>query len=161
MDITKITTPLIVLQTILWVIVCPLAWNNYYLEALYLGVIIIGIYFILGTAKKGVVSKKLLFYPFGCWAVIWLVSFYYADYYKVMFQGVVPSFNILGFHPSMAFVVLGFWFGGFLTLTVGYHLLKDEWLTEQDWEDFKTKLKNIGLEATDETKIKRRSEVDV
>jgi hypothetical protein len=60
-----------------------------------------------------------------------------------MFAGVMPDFTILGFHPSFSWTVILYWIGGVLTLTLGFVALKDEWLSEKDWEEFKGKVQKI------------------
>jgi hypothetical protein len=60
-----------------------------------------------------------------------------------MFEGIMPTFTILGFHPSFSWTIILYWIGGVLTLTLGFVKLKDEWLSEQDWEEFKKNVKKI------------------
>jgi hypothetical protein len=55
----------------------------------------------------------------------------------------MPDFTILGFHPSFSWTVILYWIGGVLTLTLGFVALKDEWLSEKDWEEFKGKVQKI------------------
>lgn len=143
MDLSSKKTAIIVITTALWLIITFLGWNNVYLVSMYLGVVLMLLYMMLGVAKQGKISKKLLFISFIPWAIIWAVSFYLADYYAALFAGAMPSFTVLGFHPSFAATVVGYWFGGMLTLTIMYYMFKDEWLSENDWNSFLEKIEEI------------------
>jgi hypothetical protein len=113
-----------------------LGWQNDFVLAMCLGVVLMFLHIVLGAAKNGVISKKLLVYPFGLWAILWIASFICSKHYSDLFAGVMPTFTILGFHPSFAFTIWFYWIGGMLTLSLGFHLYKDEWLSEKDWKDF-------------------------
>lgn len=75
------------------------------------------------------------------WAILWVLSFILSDYHGKLFTGTMPSFTILGFHPSFAWTVITYWIGGVLTLTLGFVLYKDLWLSDEDWNNF---IKKIG-----------------
>lgn len=139
-------TTIIIATTALWVVINVLGWLGHHMMGMYLGVILMLLYMIMGIAKNGVVSKKFLTYPLLVWAVLWIVSFFLADYYAVKFAGMMPTFNIFGFHPSFAAIIFLYWIGGMLTLTIGFIVYKDDWMTENDWENFKTKIQAIEEE---------------
>ncbi len=143
MDLSSKKTAIIVITTALWLVITFLGWNNHYLVSMYLGVVLMLLYMMLGVAKQGKLSKKIFFYSLIPWAILWPVSFYLADYYAALFAGVMPSFTVLGFHPSFAAIIIGYWIGGMLTLTVMYYKLKDEWLSQTDWDNFIKKIENI------------------
>lgn len=142
----KNITTLIIVTTALWVVINLLGWSGHHMMGMYLGVILMLIYMTLGIANNGIVSKKFLRYPLIIWAITWIFSFFLADYYAAKFAGILPTFNILGFHPSFAAVVFLYWVGGMLTLTLGFIIYKDEWLSENDWENFKAKIQAIEEE---------------
>lgn len=139
----KNITTLIIITTALWVVINVLGWLGHHMIGMYLGVILMFLYMILGIANSGVVSKKFLMYPLSIWALTWILSLFLADYYAEKFAGILPTFNILGFHPSFAPVVFLYWIGGMLTLTLGFMVYKDEWMSENDWENFKDKIQSI------------------
>ena len=33
-------------------------------------------------------------------------------------------------------MIIGYWLGGLLTISLGYYLLQDEWLSQKDWDEF-------------------------
>lgn len=92
-------------------------------------------------ANQGVLNKKFFTYPLMVWAILWVLSFILSDYHGKLFTGTMPSFTILGFHPSFAWTVITYWIGGVLTLTLGFVLYKDLWLSDEDWNNF---IKKIG-----------------
>jgi hypothetical protein len=136
MDLRGKKTPLIIVIALLWLACMYLGWEDNFVLGMCLGVILMLLHMVLGAAKNGILSKKLLIYPFGIWAVLWIVSFLCSKYYSDLFKGVMPNFTILGFHPSFAFTIFFYWIGGMLTLSLGFVLYKDEWLSEKEWKDF-------------------------
>lgn len=143
MDLSGKKTAIILITTALWLIITFLGWNNAYLVSMYLGVVLMLLYMMLGTARQGKISKKLFFYCLFPWAILWIVSFSLADDYANLFAGVVPTFTVLGFHPSFAATVFVYWIGGMLTLTLMYMTFKDEWMSQEYWDDFTKKIKEI------------------
>jgi hypothetical protein len=139
MNLAKGRTAVVVLIAASWLGCMVLGWKNYFVPAMCLGVVLMFLHLILGAAKGGVISKKLLIYPFGVWAVLWISSFILSKYFSDLFAGVMPGFTMLGFHPSFAFTVFFYWIGGMLTLSLGFVLNKDEWLSEKDWKDFQNR----------------------
>jgi hypothetical protein len=142
----KSITTIIVITTILWAVINVLGWLGSHMAGFYLAVVLMLLYMTLGVANKGVVSKKFLIYPLLIWGGTWIVSFFFADYYGTKFAGIMPSFTVLGFHPSFASVVFLYWVGGMLTLTLGFILFKNEWMSDQDWNNFKEKIRAIKEE---------------
>ena len=136
MNLAGKKTAIIVFVAVLWLGCMFLGWEDNFVLAMCLGVVLMLLHMILGAAKNGVISKKFLTYPLGAWAVLWIVSFIGAKYYSDFFKGVMPGFTVGGFHPSFAFTVFLYWIGGMLTLSLGFVLYKDEWLSEKDWKDF-------------------------
>lgn len=142
----KNVTTIIIGTTVLWAAINVLGWLGKAMLGMYLGVILMLLYMILGIAKNGEVSKKFLSYPLILWAITWIVSFYLADLYALKFAGVTPSFTVLGFHPSFASTIILYWMGGMLTLTLGFMVYRDEWLAKEDWDNFLEKIKVLKKE---------------
>lgn len=142
----KSVTTLIIITTALWVAINLSGWTGHHMVGMYLSVILMFLYMVLGIAKQEVVSKKFLMYPLVTWGITWMLSFFLAEHYSVKFAGALPNFTVLGFHPSFAPIVFLYWIGGMLTLTLGFKFFKDEWLSEKDWDNFKKKIENIEKE---------------
>ncbi|MEG1773876.1 MAG: hypothetical protein RR320_03365 [Oscillospiraceae bacterium] len=143
MDISKHGTLISILIAALW-IACILAGTmGHFVIGMCLGVVLMFLHMILGVAKNGIVSKKFLFYPLGIWAILWLASFTLSGYFGNLFEGIPPTFTVLGFHPSFAPTIFLYWIGGQLTLNLGFHLFKDEWLSQKDWDDFCANVKQL------------------
>lgn len=143
MDISNKRTDIMVIIALLWLVISVLGWYGHFMPAMYLGVVLMLLHMVMGVAKKGKVSNKLLSYPLLAWAVLWALSFFLSKHFADAFAGQVPSFTILGFHPSFAWTVLTYWLGGMFTLNLGFVLFKNEWLTEKEWDEFVEKVKSI------------------
>jgi hypothetical protein len=144
MNVVKNRTAMIILIAVLWLVCTYLGWKNIFVPAMCLGVVLMLVHFLLGSAKDGVVSKKFLVYPLGIWAVLWILSFIFSKHYSDLFAGRMPDFTIAGFHPSFAFTIFFYWIGGMLTLSLGFYLNRDEWLSEKDWQDFVSRVQKEG-----------------
>lgn len=155
MNIKNKETALIVTSTLLWIGVMFSGWYGQWYIGMFLGLLIMFIYMVMGAAKKGVISKKLLGYPLVSWLILWSAGFYMTQKYALQFSETIADFTILGFHPSFAFIVLFYWVGGVLTLTVGLNVYKDEWLSEKEWSDFKA---NVAAIDAQNSKSRAREE---
>lgn len=140
MEIGKNSTGIMIVITVLWTFITFSGWKGNWFVGLIASVILMLLYMMLGVAKNGKLSKKLLMYPLLSWAVLWSLSFYFSKYYAEVFAGKMPEFTILGFHPSFAFTILAYWIGGVLTLTLGFYFFADDWLSDKEWDDFKKKI---------------------
>ena len=136
MDISKQKTPIMILIAVLWLACITAGTMGHFVIGMCLGVILMLLHMMLGVAKKGIVSKKFFFYPLLIWTVLWLVGFALSGYYATLFDGIMPTFTVFGFHPSFAPTIFLYWIGGQLTLNLGFYLFQDEWLTKAEWEDF-------------------------
>lgn len=147
MQITNLKKWLIILSTALWCVIAVLGWKNEnYLICLVLSVIIMGCYLILGSANKGIISKKFFIYPLLTWAVVWTAAFCLAAYFADVYAGVKPPL-VFGLHPALACIIGGFWFGGLLTILLGWHLHKDEWMSPDDWDAFVQEIQKLDEQA--------------
>jgi hypothetical protein len=140
MDIANKRSAIMVVIALLWLTITVLGWKNLFLPAMILGVILMFLHMYLGAARKGKVSAKFFLYPLLTWAILWILSFSLSKYYSDAFAGQMPSFTILGFHPSFAWTVLTYWIGGMFSLTAGFLVMKNEWLSDEDWDEFLLKV---------------------
>lgn len=143
MDISKHKNLIMALIAVLWIACIVTGTIGHHVIGMCLGVVLMFLHLILGAAKNGVVSKKFLIYPLVIWAILWIVSFILSGYFGNLFAGTMPTFTVLGLHPSFAPTIFLYWIGGQLTLNLGHYLLQDEWLSEKDWEDFCNKVKGM------------------
>jgi len=143
MDIQGKRTGIIVTIALLWGAISVLGWYEMYMPGLYLGVLLMFLHMVLGVSVNHKVSKKFLIFPLIPWAVVWALSFYLSNMHANIFIGVMPDFTILGFHPSFSWTIILYWIGGMLTLTWGFMIYKDEWLSSSDWDEFKRKVELI------------------
>lgn len=143
MDISNKKTPIFLLISILWITCVLLGTTGHFVVGMVLCIPLVALHLMLGVAKKGMVSKKFLLYPLAIWAVLYAVAFVLCSYFADLYAGAMPAFTILGLHPSFAPVIFAYWLGGLATLSLGFYLLQDEWLTKEEWETFCTKAKKI------------------
>lgn len=143
MNVSKNRTAINILIAVLWVVIMFLGWKNIFVPAMVLGVPLMLLYMLLGSAHNGKVDSKFLVYPLLIWAVLWIASFLLSAYFATKYAGVMPDKLILGFHPSFAPTVFLYWLGGQLTLNLGLYLYPDGWLTEKQWDDFKASVKEM------------------
>ena len=133
-------TTIVVLTAVLWAVTTALGLAGRGYLGMYFALGLLLLYAVHGAARRGRVSRRFLAYPLLAWIACWAVSFYLARHYADLFAGRTPGFTILGFHPSFAPTVLGYWIGGVLTLSVGFVLFRDDWLTEREWKEFKARV---------------------
>lgn len=144
MEIGSKRTGIIIFITVLWVFITISGWNGNWFSGLISSVVLMLLYMMLGAAQNGKLNKKLFLYPLLSWAVLWIAGFYFSKYYADVFAGRMPDFTVLGFHPSFAFTILTYWIGGVLTLTVGFYIFSDYWLSDKGWDNFKKKIEAIN-----------------
>ncbi len=106
------------------------------------------LHMLLGVAKKDMVAGGLVLYPIVIWALLWGISFILSWHFSKVYAGTMPDFMILGFHPSFAWTVITYWLGGVATITIGFVVIKDKWLSQKDWDDFTEKIVNLNKEAS-------------
>ena len=126
-------TSVVVLIGALWAAVTILGLFGLWFPALLLSLPLMVAHVALGSAHAGRIDRGLLVYPILAWAVVWAISFVMAQRHATAFAGVTPEFTILGFHPSFAWIVFGYWLAGVAVLTVGFSLRKDLWLSNERW----------------------------
>ena len=135
MNISKCKDLFWILIAILWVVVIILGTTGQFVLGLVLCVPLMWLHMMLGFAKHDVVSKRAMIYPFGIWAVMFIICFILCGVYATKYAGVVPP-AFLGFHPSFAPVIFLYFIGGVLTISLGYYLFRNDWLDDETWEDF-------------------------
>lgn len=146
MNIKNSTSAIWVAIAILWIACVVLGTTGHFVIGMVLGVLLMLLHMMLGAAKSGVVSKKFFIYPLLIWAILWTVSFILSGYYGNLFADTAPTFSFLGLHPSFAPTVFLYWIGGQLTLNLGLYLCRDEWLSEEEWQAFCEKAKELKSE---------------
>ncbi len=139
----KNTTPFHVIIALCFAAVIILCWAGIWFPCLYLATVIIVLYLCLGSAKNGKLDPLFLTYPILSFGVCWIVGFSLAQKYSLMFHDVPPTFTIMGFNPSFFWIFLLYWLGGVATLGIGFYLLRDRWLSVEDWKNFKNKIAAI------------------
>lgn len=143
MNVVKNRTAIMVVIAALWLVIMYLGWQNIFVPAMVLGVVLMYLHMLLGTAHGSAVDKKFLFYPLTVWAILWVISFILSGVLATKYAGVMPDKLFLGVDPSFAPTVFLYWLGGQLTLNLGLYLYPDGWLTQKQWDDFKSSVKEM------------------
>ncbi|NNK36833.1 MAG: hypothetical protein HKP03_00010 [Xanthomonadales bacterium] len=131
-----IETLLIVASGLLWLLMVTLAATGYWLAGLYVLLILLLVYGILGTSHKGRFDLRLVLFPTGVWLLSWAAAFGLAEYFARAFDAGVPGFTVFGFHPSFAAIIVFFWVFPTLLMGFGFVAVRDRWLSQKRWDDF-------------------------
>ena len=132
----RIQTLLMVAGGVLWLLMVGLAGAGHWLAALYVLLVLLLSYSVLGALHDGVVDLRLVAFPTGVWLMMWAAAFALGDYFAEAFAGRAPDFTILGFHPSFAAIIVLFWIVPTLLMGFGFEAMKDRWLSQERWDDF-------------------------
>ncbi|GAB6107381.1 hypothetical protein [Fusibacter bizertensis] len=134
---------IIIITGALWGVITLMAWYGYWFQGIFISFIMMLLYLVAGAKHHGKLDKKFLVFPIFTWFVLWMISFWLVGYYSDMFRDGVPTFTLLGFHPSFAWLFIA-WVGSVLTLALGFYLLRDKWLSEEDWKAYQEKIKQLN-----------------
>lgn len=136
MKTNRIQTLLMVAGGVLWLLMVGLAGAGHWLAALYVLLVLLLSYSVLGALRDGVVDLRLVAFPTLVWLMMWAAAFALGDYFAEAFAGRAPDFTILGFHPSFAAIIVLFWIVPTLLMGFGFEAMKDRWLSQERWDDF-------------------------
>lgn len=139
-------TPTVLVTGGLWVAIAALGMTGYWYPGLHLSVVLMVLLVALGSAHRGRIGVGLLLYPILAWGALWAVSFVFAERSRAALAGGVPETTFLGFHPSFAWIVFGYWLGGVAVLTLGFHLRRDDWMPEEHWRELESRLERLAAE---------------
>jgi len=136
MKASRIETLLVVASGLLWLLMVGLAGAGHWLAGLYVLLVLLLVYGILGTSHKGRFDVRLVIFPTGVWLLSWAAAFALGEYFAEVFAGTAPEFTILGFHPSFAAIIALFWVLPTLLMGFGFVAVKDRWLSQERWDEF-------------------------
>jgi hypothetical protein len=133
----KDTTPIHVIIGICFISIPVLCMTGNWFPCFYLVTIVITLYMLLGSLRKGKIDTVFFLFPLCTFFVSWVAAFTLAQRDALLFADRAPEYTLLGFHPSFFWVALLYWLGGFIILAVGIVKLRDRWLPPDEWEAFK------------------------
>ncbi|MFD1587587.1 hypothetical protein ACFR9U_11370 [Halorientalis brevis] len=152
-DISDLTTPLMVASGLLWLAVLVLGLTGYWFVGLLVSAFLFHPWFIIGASSRQEIPVKLLVYPLGVWTVLQLGAFGLAEYFSGSYAGGSAGL-ITGMHPSFAAVYWLYWIGGFMTVALTFGLYyRRYYLPEGRWDEF--------IEEVEEAKAAQADEGDV
>jgi hypothetical protein len=147
-------TGLTLFSAFLWLLMVGLAGTTHWFAALFVLLVLLLVYGLLGSMHKGRMDPRLILFPVLPWLVLWAVAFGLANYYAVVFAGESPAFTVLGFHPSFAAIIGLFWIIPTLLMGFGFEATKDRWLSQQRWDDYVRRVAEMGAEEAPEETAK-------
>lgn len=144
---TSTATALIIASALLWVALVGLSGAGQWFPALFVLLALLLIYGVLGSSHRGRFDLGLVAFPALVWIALWALAFFLGNHYAEAFRGERPEFTIFGFHPSFASIIAFYWIIPTLLMGFGFEAVKDRWLSEQRWDDYVRRVKQV--EATD------------
>ena len=145
-----IETLLIIASGLLWLLMVGLAGAGHWLAGLYVLLVLLLVYAILGTSHKGRLNLRLVLFPTGVWLLCWAAAFGLGEYFARAYDSGVPAFTVFGFHPSFAAIIALFWVLPTLLMGFGFEAVKDRWLSQQQWDDFLTSVREVSPDEQDD-----------
>ena len=131
-----IETLLVIASALLWLLMVALAGNGHWLAGLYVLLLLLLVYAVLGTSHKGRFDLRLVLFPTGLWLLSWAAAFGLGEYFVRAYANGAPAFTVFGFHPSFAVIVFFFWLLPTLLMGFGFEAIRDRWLSQKRWDDF-------------------------
>jgi hypothetical protein len=147
MNATRSSTVLMTTSALVWLALVWLAGAGAWFPALFLLLLLLLIYGLLGSIHRGRLDLRLVAFPSLVWLLLWAAAFLLGNHYAEVFAGRRPDFTILGFHPSFAAIIAFYWIIPTLLMGFGFEAVKDRWLSEQRWKEY---LRQVREEAGDE-----------
>ena len=141
---------LVVASGLLWLLMVVLAGAGYWLAGLYVLLLLLLVYSILGTSHKGRFDLRLVLFPTGIWLLSWAGAFGLGEYFARAYDSGVPAFTIFGFHPSFAAIIVLFWVFPTLLMGFGFEAVKDRWLSQKRWDEFLTGIQEATSDEQDD-----------
>lgn len=130
----------------LWIIVIIMTLCGLGYQAIFPVIAIAAIHFVIGLADRGVVNKLLFWRIFIPWIVLFTVGVFFMVYFEIKFDGMAPSFYLLGMHPAMFFELFFYWIIPFFVVSVSLYKYRTHWLSDERWNAF---IKEIREEQTE------------
>ena len=134
---------LVLLLPVLWLFVIVFVYISKGLYSMYLGTAIAAVSVVLGLSEGEKMNKKLFMNLLVGWLVVMLVSVTGMIYYYEYFGEAAPTFTLLGMHPSGFFLLIGYWLGNYVYLSLTFYRLSEIWLPQERWDNFVNYAKSI------------------
>lgn len=138
-------TPAMVAVAALWALVPLLGMTGRWLPGLFVAVALMVLLATLGSAHRGAIRVGFLLFPIVAWGAVWALAFWLAA------RDRDAAGSLFGFHPSFAWIVLGYWLTGVVVLTGGFLLRREEWLPETRWREFRERVARPAAEREGES----------
>jgi hypothetical protein len=127
-----------------------LAGAGLWFGALFLLLVLLLVYGLLGSSHRGRFDLRLVAFPTLVWIILWAAAFLLGNHYAEAFTDRRPDFTILGFHPSFASIIAFYWVIPTLLMGFGFEWVKERWLSEERWDEFLDQVKRLDAAAAGE-----------
>lgn len=146
---------LILFLPILWIGMILFVYLDLGFIGMYLSIIHGMINALLGLVEGEKVNKKLFFVFVIGWGILMFAAITGMTYYYNFFGNEVPTFTILGMHPSSFYFYIVCWMGNLAYLSGFLYFFRDTWLSEEKWNTFVEYAASLHSESKlmDEEKI--------
>jgi hypothetical protein len=139
-------TPVVLFVGASWIAIPLLGMSGRWFAAVELSIAMLAALVALGCARRGTIAAGFVIFPIATWAAVSAIAFALARRDAGLPGEEAVAGAILGFHPSFAWIVLGYWLAGVAVLAVGFHLRRDEWLPESRWRELRATLDRLDDE---------------
>lgn len=137
-------TPAMLAVAALWALVPLLGMTGRWFAGLFVAIALMVLLAALGSAHRGTLRLGFLLFPIVAWGAVWALAFWLAE------RDRESAGALLGFHPSFAWIVLGYWLAGVAVLTGGFLARREEWLPEERWREFRATVARLAAEENGE-----------
>lgn len=132
----KTKDKLVLLLPVLWIIMILSVYFEIAFMGMYVAIIHAAINVTLGLAEGEKINKKLFLVFVIGWSLVMTISVYGMVHYYNAFGNTVPTFTILGLHPSAFFLYVGYWLSNFVYLAGFFYFFRKTWLPDEKWDNF-------------------------
>lgn len=134
---------LIMMIPILYIVAIVVAVLGKGFIGIFAPILITGIQLFLGLISGNKVDKKMVWILVIGFLLVHGGGMFGSVFYYLKYMNDVPDILIMGMHPSWFYFMMVYWLGSFLYLSISLVLLKDSWLSQEKWDNFTNKIKEI------------------
>ncbi|UUX35077.1 hypothetical protein [Fundicoccus culcitae] len=151
---------LVLFLPVLWIAMIVFVYMDLGFVGMYLTIIHGMINVILGLAEGEKINKKLSWIFVVGWGILMFVAITGMIYYYYYFGNNIPSFTIMGMHPSAFYFYAICWIGNLVYLGGFLYIFKDTWLPEKKWNDFVDYAASLNNDADSQSQTSETIEED-
>ncbi|MGP6138647.1 MULTISPECIES: hypothetical protein [unclassified Jeotgalibaca] len=132
---------LVFLIPVMFIVAITLALSGRGLWGIYPAIAVTGIQLFMGLIEGDKIPKKSFWILVIGFLIIHGGGMTGMIYYYYQFGNTAPDFLIMGMHPSWFYFVVVYWLGSLLYQAGFLILMKDQWLSQEKWDNFLEEIK--------------------